>query len=69
MFDWQAPGSQIVTYKFWVYWAVSIPLAILLIILWLLWWNWQKTEYDKHYDVSKKAASSIINSNGKISQA
>ncbi len=49
MFDWQSPESQVVSHKFWIYWAISVPLAILLITLWLLWWKWQKNKYDQNY--------------------
>jgi len=67
MFNWQASGSQIVTHNFWIYWAISVPLAVLLVVLWLLWWTWQKNEYDKSYRSAASSGSlAIVTSNDKV---
>lgn len=38
VFDWEAKTSAtIVSHRFWMYWAVTIPLTLLTILPWLLW--------------------------------
>jgi len=38
MFNWQASdGSQIVSGWFWVYWAVAVPLTVVIGVLILRW--------------------------------
>ena len=46
MFDWQA-SPHIVSSKFWIFWAVSIPLTVLVAILLRVWWSWEKSNFDK----------------------
>ncbi|KAL4980885.1 hypothetical protein BDW66DRAFT_123404 [Aspergillus desertorum] len=37
MFDWQAPkGSRIVTPRLWIYWAITIPLTVVVAAIWLI---------------------------------
>jgi len=54
MFDWSSSGSsagadssETVSKKFWIYWAVTIPLTLLVMALWRLWWLWQERLYQK----------------------
>ncbi|KAF2137086.1 uncharacterized protein K452DRAFT_236457, partial [Aplosporella prunicola CBS 121167] len=50
MFDWQAKTSSGVTSSyFWIYWAASIPLAVLLLLGWRVWWRRQRSVYDEEY--------------------
>ncbi|KAL8823311.1 MAG: hypothetical protein Q9191_005976 [Dirinaria sp. TL-2023a] len=38
MFDWQAPsGDSVLSSRFWVYWAVTIPLTLAVLSIWLVW--------------------------------
>jgi Mg2+ and Co2+ transporter CorA len=40
LLNWQAPkGSTVVSHRFWVYWAVTVPLTIATILLWLAWFS------------------------------
>lgn len=40
LLNWQAPkGSTVVSHRFWVYWAVTVPLTIATILLWLAWFR------------------------------
>ena len=36
MFDWQAGGRVVIT-KFWIYWAITIPLTLVTMALWYAW--------------------------------
>ncbi|TVY51394.1 hypothetical protein LCER1_G005876 [Lachnellula cervina] len=53
MFDWSSSSSSAadntdtVSKKFWIYWAVTIPLTLLVMILWRLWWLWQERLYQR----------------------
>lgn len=38
MFDWQAPkGTSVVSFRFWIYWAVNAPLTVVVVSIWFLW--------------------------------
>jgi Mg2+ and Co2+ transporter CorA len=40
LLNWQAPkGTTVVSHRFWVYWAVTVPLTIGTILLWLAWFR------------------------------
>jgi len=59
MFNWSvskslnASGSNdkeeegLVSNKFWLYWAVTIPLTLLVIIVWRVWWLYQERVNNK----------------------
>ena len=52
MFSWSQSASEsdtssFVSNKFWIYWAVTIPLTMLVIILWRVWWLWQERSYQR----------------------
>ncbi|KAL4995594.1 hypothetical protein BDV10DRAFT_128087 [Aspergillus recurvatus] len=37
MFDWQAPeGSRVVTPRLWIYWAITVPLTLIVAAIWLV---------------------------------
>ena len=38
LFEWNAIGdSKIVSNRFWIYWAVTVPLTCLTLLFWVLW--------------------------------
>ena len=38
IFQWDAGvGEQIISRRFWIYWAVTLPLTLMTIIPWVLW--------------------------------
>lgn len=41
-------NDPVVGYDFWVYWAITIPLTILILILWRAWWVGQDRYFRKH---------------------
>lgn len=54
IFDWQSDSSSggdndpVVGYDFWVYWATTIPLTIIILVLWRAWWVGQDRYFRKH---------------------
>ena len=59
MFDWQADakaqssnsseGTDVVSKYFGVYWAVSLPLTIVVLSTWRTWWHREKDRYRRKY--------------------
>ena len=52
MFNWEASASdksssRVVSSYFWVYWAVTVPLTLIVAFSWRLWWNWEKHNFDR----------------------
>ena len=40
MFNWQAPkGDPVLSSRFWIYWAVTVPLTLTVFLAWLLWYR------------------------------
>lgn len=38
MFDWKAgPESNVMSRHIWIYWAVTIPLTLLVLLIWVIW--------------------------------
>jgi hypothetical protein len=44
-----SPGDEVqpqkwtVSDEIWIYWAVTIPLTVVMVISWLMWQRWQGT--------------------------
>lgn len=39
MFDWRAPaGQEVGSHRFWVYWAFTVPITVVLLAIGLIWW-------------------------------
>jgi O-antigen/teichoic acid export membrane protein len=37
-FEWSASGSEtVLSHRFWIYWAITIPLTAITVAAWLLW--------------------------------
>src|SRR4051794_29438733 len=39
-------GNTVVLSRFWIFWAVALPLTMLTILGWALWWSFEKNRYD-----------------------
>lgn len=54
LFDWQPDdnsdntNNSIVSYDFWWYWALTVPLTIVILVLWRAWWVGQDRYFRKH---------------------
>jgi heme/copper-type cytochrome/quinol oxidase subunit 2 len=59
MFDWQAETkakssdsneeTEILSGHFWIYWAVSVPLTVVVLLTWRVWWHREKNRYQHKY--------------------
>jgi hypothetical protein len=55
MFSWNqsslSTGSNsIVSNKFWIYWAVTIPLTLSVMAIWRVWWKAQEIKNEDEMD-------------------
>ncbi|KAL1851337.1 hypothetical protein Daus18300_012583 [Diaporthe australafricana] len=56
IFDWQPGGSDdgsgggdsVVSWRFWIYWCITIPLTIGILVSWRAWWVGQDRYFRKH---------------------
>lgn len=49
IFDWQPDnGDEVVSYRFWIYWCLTIPLTIVILVSWRAWWVGQDRYFRKH---------------------
>jgi hypothetical protein len=57
MFQWQpnGGGGDVVSEKFWIYWAAAVPLTAITVIGWGVWWKRELNQYDK--TMSKQVSS------------
>jgi hypothetical protein len=68
MFDWQASsttsdpsqeegggeGGGVIVSHFWIYWAVTVPLTLVVLGAWRVWWHVQRANYNRTYPQTKK---------------
>jgi hypothetical protein len=53
MFNWQGSASAeastgaVVSPYLWIYWAVTVPLTIIVAFSWRMWWTWEKGNFDR----------------------
>jgi hypothetical protein len=41
LFEWNGdPGTSVLSDRFWVYWAVTLPLTAVILFIWLTWLVW-----------------------------
>ncbi|CAO2657302.1 Nn.00g034280.m01.CDS01 [Neocucurbitaria sp. VM-36] len=55
MFDWgsEASGTAVTSRYLWVYWAVAIPLTVLVLITWRVWWALEERNIQKELHKEK----------------
>ena len=74
MFSWSGGTSQdsseVVSHRFWIYWAITIPLTALTIIIWRVWWIWQERGYQKDVKeaVGEAGNAAEVDEKGKIDE-
>lgn len=54
----ELPEESTISNLFWVYWAVSIPLTILVAIGWRVWWSLEKKRFDRDVNAEINAVDS-----------
>ena len=43
LFNWSADsGQDVLTNRFWVYWALTIPLTVVVMAIWWIWIGWRE---------------------------
>ncbi len=48
MFNWRpAPGEQIASPYLWIYFAVTVPITVIVYILWIGWFKYTQKHYTK----------------------
>jgi hypothetical protein len=53
MFDWTPAGTanvdQMPTVSpfFWIYWAVAVPLTVVLMVVWRIWWRMEDRRHER----------------------
>ena len=52
LFDWQS--SNVVTERFWIYWAVTIPLTIVVLVAWTIFLLWSSMVRRKEDEAAEK---------------
>jgi hypothetical protein len=60
MFSWQGSSDdsgskKVVSKLFWVYWAFTVPLTVVVALGWWLWWHWEKKKFDDDVTAELKA--------------
>ena len=57
LFQWDAVGdSKVVSNRFWIYWAVTVPLTFLTLLVWVLW---TKRQARMHRSSEKRAREEL----------
>ncbi len=52
LMQWQ--NDAVLTSRFWIYWAVTIPLTCVVLLLWSIWIRWSIYLHDKEDDAARK---------------
>ncbi|KAH7400318.1 hypothetical protein BKA64DRAFT_708005 [Cadophora sp. MPI-SDFR-AT-0126] len=42
LFDWQAPAHAVLSSRFWIYWAVTIPATAMVLVVWRIWFVFEE---------------------------
>ena len=57
LFQWDAVGdNKVVSNRFWIYWAVTVPLTFLTLLFWVLW---TKRQARMHRSSDKRAREDL----------
>ena len=51
MFDWNNANGNVLSHRFWIYWAITLPLTFVTVGAWVLWTYkhafWERSEDKK----------------------
>lgn len=65
LFQWDVDApSSIVSNRFWIYWAVTVPLTILTVVSWFLWTRMMSSRHRMQDTMGRKKFWSDINGRG-----
>ncbi|RSL88390.1 hypothetical protein BHE90_000049 [Fusarium euwallaceae] len=58
LFDWSAKdGKRVINSRFWTYWAIALPLTLMVLIGWLSWLKMHQKNEDRKQRIVPMAAS------------
>lgn len=63
LFAWELESGQSISDQFWVYWAVTLPLTVVVIIIWIIWSyrtelaRWMRGSKSRHADLEDDEAA------------
>jgi len=46
-FNFQADDTRTLSHKFWIYWAFTIPLTVVIVAVWYFWEKRREAKYDR----------------------
>lgn len=49
-FTFSSPASGAVSQQFWIFWAIAIPLTLVVILAWLVWYRWTAKKHSAEGD-------------------
>lgn len=50
VFDWTATGV-VVSRDIWIYFAITVPLTVVVLAAWVLWLSWSERKYIRAHKV------------------
>lgn len=69
LFRWDAgPSNDVVNHRFWIYWAVAVPLTIVTFFTWLLWFKFEATQERREDEVALAPMHSYFEKSSKKRQ-
>jgi len=54
MFNWQGDSGSILSSYLWLYFAITIPLTLIVLLIWYLWFKLSDKEYQKRKELDVK---------------
>jgi hypothetical protein len=55
-FNFQNSGTAVVSTQFWIYWAVDIPITILIVGVWYVWEKMREARYSREDEDLEKGS-------------
>lgn len=52
-------GQSIVSEQFWIYWAVTIPLTVIIVAIWYIWEKKREARYDREDEDLEKGSEDM----------
>ena len=55
-FNFQNSGAAVVSNQFWIYWAVDIPITVLIVGVWYVWEKMREARYNREDEDLEKGS-------------
>lgn len=46
-FSFNVPDNELVSPQFWIFWAVTIPMTVIIVFVWWMWERNREAKYDR----------------------